>query len=65
MTRVLLYIYRMSHNPGPLENSVIWQNMEKRKEGKVVENHVFPISSVGIFYLGRAVTALRSLHYQR
>jgi hypothetical protein len=38
--------------------------MEKYKEGKVVENHVFPISNVGIFSLGRAVMALHSLHHQ-
>jgi hypothetical protein len=36
--------------------------MEKCKEGKVVANHVFPISSVRILYLGRAVTALHSWH---
>jgi hypothetical protein len=36
--------------------------MEKRKEGKVVANHVFPISSVQILYLERAVTALHSWH---
>jgi hypothetical protein len=27
-------------NPGPQENSVIWQNTEKCKEGNVVANHV-------------------------
>jgi hypothetical protein len=47
-------------SPEPYENSVIWQNMEKCKEGKVVANHVFPISSVRILYLGSAVTALHS-----
>jgi hypothetical protein len=31
---------------------VIWQNMKKYKEGKVVANHVFSISSVGIIYPG-------------
>jgi hypothetical protein len=36
--------------------------MEKCKEGKVVTNHVFPISSVRILYLGRAVTALHAWH---
>jgi hypothetical protein len=36
--------------------------MEKCKEGKVVANHVFPISSFRILYLGRAVTALHSWH---
>jgi hypothetical protein len=36
--------------------------MEKYKEGKVIADHVFPISSVGIFYPGRAITlsAVRS-----
>jgi hypothetical protein len=48
-------------SPGPYENSFIWQNMEKCKERKVVENHLFLISSVRILYLGRAVTALHSL----
>jgi hypothetical protein len=37
-----------------------WQNMEKCKEGKAIANRVFPISSVLILYLGRAVTALHS-----
>jgi hypothetical protein len=36
--------------------------MEKCKEGKVVANHVFPISSVRLLFLGRAVTALHSWH---
>jgi hypothetical protein len=44
----------------PLENSVVSQNMEKCKEGKVVANHVFPISSFRTLCLGRAVTALHS-----
>jgi hypothetical protein len=38
--------------------TVIWQNTERYKEGTVVANLVFSISCVGIFYLGRAVTAL-------
>jgi hypothetical protein len=36
--------------------------MGKCKEGKVVANHVFSISSFRILYLGRAVTALHSWH---
>jgi hypothetical protein len=47
-----------------MKTLVIWQNMEEYKEGKVVASHVFPSSSVGIFYLERAVTVLHSLHYQ-
>jgi hypothetical protein len=35
--------------PGPYENSVIWQKTEKYKEGKVVANHMFPVSSVEFF----------------
>jgi hypothetical protein len=35
---------------------------EKIVEGKVVANYVFLISSVGIFYVGRAVMASHSLH---
>jgi hypothetical protein len=46
------------------EKSIILQNTEKYKEGKVVANYVFPISSVEIFYLGLAVAALHSLQYQ-
>jgi hypothetical protein len=34
------------------KKTVIWQNMEKCREGRVVGNHVFPISSFGISYLG-------------
>jgi hypothetical protein len=34
---------------GPHEKSVIWQNTEKCKEGEVVANHVFLISSVRTF----------------
>jgi hypothetical protein len=48
-------------NLRPLENSVIWQNVEKCKEGKVVTYHVFLISSVRIFDLGRAITVLHFL----
>jgi hypothetical protein len=36
--------------------------MEDCKEGKTVENHVFQISSVDIFYLGQTVVALHPLH---
>jgi hypothetical protein len=43
----------------------MWQNTEKYKEGKVVANHELAISSVGIVYLGRTVTALHSLHYRQ
>jgi hypothetical protein len=32
------------------------------KRGKVLANQVFPISSVGIFYIERAVTIIHSLH---
>jgi hypothetical protein len=64
--RVLSLLYtECPISSGQHENSGIWQDMEKCKEGKVVANHVFSISSVGISYLGRAVTALHSLHYQQ
>jgi hypothetical protein len=43
----------------------MWQNTDKYKEGEVVANHVFPISSVRIFFLERALTALHSMHYQQ
>jgi hypothetical protein len=39
-----------------LDKSVIWQNTEKCKEWKVVQNHMFTVSGVEFFYLGRAVT---------
>jgi hypothetical protein len=58
----VLFITKCPIRPGPLDISIIWQNMEKCKEGKVVANHVFPISSVRILYLGGAVTALHSWH---
>jgi hypothetical protein len=61
---VLIYYTEFPIRPGPQENSVIWQNTEKYNEGKFVSDFLFPISSVGIFYLGRAVTALHSLYYQ-
>jgi hypothetical protein len=35
--------------PGSQENSVIGQNVETCKEGKVVANRVFLISSIGDF----------------
>jgi hypothetical protein len=38
------------------ENSVNWENTLKCKEGKAVSNHVFPMSRVGIFYLGLELT---------
>jgi hypothetical protein len=40
----------------------IWQKMEKCKGGKVVANHAFPVSNVGIIFPGRAVTSIYSLH---
>jgi hypothetical protein len=52
-------------------------SMEKHEEIKAVANGVCPISGVGnhvfqastvvffFFYLGRAITALHSLHYQK
>jgi hypothetical protein len=45
---------------GSLENSVIRQNTKKYSDWKVLGNYVFPISSVAIFYLWRALTALHS-----
>jgi hypothetical protein len=45
-------------------NYVIWQNTKKYKEGKVVENHGVSNLKCWNLYLGQAVTALRSLHYQ-
>jgi hypothetical protein len=39
----------VSHNSKVKDKSVIWQNTEKYKERKVVTNHLFPISAVGIF----------------
>lgn len=44
------------------ENSVIWQYMEKFKEGEAV-NHVVLMSNVGYIYLELAVMALSSLYY--
>jgi hypothetical protein len=37
---------------------------EKYKEGEVVENHVFTVSSVGILYPGQVVKALHILYHQ-
>jgi hypothetical protein len=34
------------------ENSAIWQNTERYKEGKAVANHEFPFSSFGFFCVG-------------
>jgi hypothetical protein len=51
-------------SPRPLENSVILEKYGKFKEGKAVANFVFPISSVGNFCLGQAVTPLYSLNHQ-
>jgi hypothetical protein len=34
-------VYKCPISPGPQENSVIWQNRKKCKEGKVVANHMF------------------------
>jgi hypothetical protein len=53
----------------PIKNIVIQYTCDSflsgnMSEGKVVANHVFPVSSVGIFYLGSAVLALHSLHHQ-
>jgi hypothetical protein len=56
---VHLRSYRVSHKFGPKVNSVIWQNMKKCK---VVADHVFPISSVRILFLRRAITPLQSWH---
>jgi hypothetical protein len=47
-----LVLYRCPLNSGH-KKTVIWQNMEKCKEGEVVANDVFPISSDGIFYLDK------------
>jgi hypothetical protein len=55
------FLIQCSESLGPQENSVISQNKEKCKEGKVVANHVFPISSVGILFTeDGALTALHS-----
>jgi hypothetical protein len=54
----------MSHKYKAIGELNYLEKHGKYKEGKVVANHVFPISNVGIVYLGRAVTALHTLHYQ-
>lgn len=43
----------MSH-----KSLVVWQNTEKFKVEKVVADHIFSASSVGIFLLARTVTVL-------
>jgi hypothetical protein len=50
-----------SVNLRALHNSVIWRNTGKYTEH--VANNVFPISNVGVFYIGKALTALHSLHF--
>jgi hypothetical protein len=46
--RILFYT-ECPISPRPRENSVMWQNTEQFKKGKVV-NYVFPISGVGILF---------------
>jgi hypothetical protein len=61
--KLTVFIYGGPITPGPYENSVIRQNRKDEKDGKVVANHVFTISSVENLYPGRTVTVLHSLHY--
>jgi hypothetical protein len=61
---IKLKIYGMSHESGAIRDLGYLTKKEKCKERKVVANHVFPVSSVGIFYPGRFLAALHSLHYQ-
>jgi hypothetical protein len=37
---------QMSINPEPLQNSLVWQNMEKYKERTVVVNRIVSVSAV-------------------
>jgi hypothetical protein len=50
--------------PGPQENSVIWQNKNIKRE-KLLQIMCFQSQMLEFFYLGLAVTALHSLHYQK
>jgi hypothetical protein len=53
----------MSHKPGAVGELGYLAKYRKCKEGNVVADHVFTISSGGIFYLGQAITVLHSSHY--
>jgi hypothetical protein len=54
----MLQIYRMSNKSRAIGELGYLAEYGKMKEGKVVTNHVFPISSVQILYLRRAVTPM-------
>jgi hypothetical protein len=56
---LLRYKYGMSQSTNIGELGYVAKYGKKCKEGKVVVNHVIPISSIGIFYSGRVL-----LHYQ-
>jgi hypothetical protein len=51
-------IYRIFHKSGAIGELGYLGKYGKMKEGNVVANHVFPISSVRILHLGQAVMAL-------
>jgi hypothetical protein len=55
-----LHHIQLSHKSGAIGELGYLAKYGGKKEGKVVENHVFPNSSVRILYLGRAVTVLHS-----
>jgi hypothetical protein len=50
-TRINVVLYRISH-----KSTTVREYTEKCKEEKVIANSVLPVSSVGMFHLGRAAT---------